>query len=266
MSELLKINDLFISISKQKLTAVKGISFSVQKGKSLIILGESGSGKTMTCHSIVGLLDPKKFSVTGEIVYNNTNLLSLPAKEKRRLYGKEIAFIPQNPMTAFDPSMKIGKQMVETLRIHSDKSKRECMADAISALETVGLADAERIYHSFPFELSGGMLQRVTIAMALMVNAKLVIADEPTTALDVVHRNEIIKEFVKMREKGTAVIMVTHDFAAAVQLGGNMLIINNGEIIERGTTEEIFRYPKHDYTAKLIQASVLSAKFGEDRE
>lgn len=263
MSNLLEIKGLTVTISKQRLTIVNGIDFSADRGKSLIILGESGSGKTMTCHSIMGLLDCKKFNISGQIIYNGTDILTLSSKEKRSLYGSEIAFIPQNPMTAFDPSMKIGKQMIETLRLHSDKSKQECITIVISALKKAGLDDAERVYHSFPFELSGGMLQRVMIAMVLMVDAKLVIADEPTTALDVVHRNETIDVFRKLRDNGASVIMVTHDFAAAMQLSGDMLIMRNGEIIEQGEVSEILSAPKQEYTKNLIAASILSENIGE---
>lgn len=263
MSKLIEIKKLEILIKSEKNVVVKGIDFSVDKGKSLIILGQSGCGKTMTCHCMMGILDPKKFSVSGEILYNGVNLLTLLPKEKRKLYGGEIAFIPQNPMTAFDPSMRIGKQMLETLAIHDNMPKSDRKNAVVSALKKSGLDDAERVYHSYPFELSGGMLQRVLIAMVLMVNAKLVIADEPTTALDVVHRNETIEAFVKLRESGTAVLMVTHDFAAAVQLGGDMLIMNEGEIIETGRASEILSSPKHCYTRNLIEASILTASIGE---
>jgi len=263
MSKLIEIKQLEIIVKKEKHTIVKKIDFSLDKGESLIILGQSGCGKTMTCHCMMGLLDPKKFSVLGSIFYNGTDLLTLSAKEKRKIYGGEIAIIPQNPMSAFDPSMKIGKQMLETLSLHIDMPKSERKNTVLNALKKSGLDEVERVYHSYPFELSGGMLQRVLIAMVLMVNAKLVIADEPTTALDVVHRNETIEVFRQLRESGTAVLMVTHDFAAAVQLGGDMMIMNDGEIIETGKASEVLSAPKHSYTQKLIEASVLSSNIVE---
>lgn len=263
MSKLIEIKQLEIIVKKEKHTIVKKIDFSLDKGESLIILGQSGCGKTMTCHCMMGLLDPKKFNVSGNILYKGTDLLTLSAKEKRKIYGGEIAIIPQNPMTAFDPSMKIGKQMLETLSLHMDIPKSERKSTILDALKKSGLDDAERVYHSFSFELSGGMLQRVLIAMVLMVNARLVIADEPTTALDVVHRNETIDAFRRLRENGTAVLMVTHDFAAAVQLGGDMIIMNDGEIIETGKAAEILSAPKHSYTRSLIEASVLTSNIGE---
>ncbi len=266
MNKLIEVKQLEIIIKKEKHTVVKRIDFSLASGKSLIILGQSGCGKTMTCQCMMGLLDPKKFSASGSIFYNGTDLLTLSAKEKRKLYGSEIAFIPQNPMTALDPSMKIGKQMLETLSLHIDMPKSERKNAVLNALKKSGLDEAERVFNSFPFELSGGMLQRVLIAMVLMVNARLVIADEPTTALDVVHRNETIEAFRQLRENGTAVLMVTHDFAAAVQLGGDMIIMNEGKIIETGKAAEILSAPKHSYTKSLIETSVLTANIGEVSE
>lgn len=263
MSKLIDIKKLEITIKQEKKTVVKEINLSLDEGKSLVILGQSGCGKTMTCHCLMGLLDSKKFSISGEIFFDGKDLLKLSAKEKRRFYGKEIAFIPQNPMTAFDPSMKIGKQMLETLLLHSDMPKKERRCAVISALKSSGLEDAERVFNSFPFELSGGMLQRVLIAMVLMTKAVLVIADEPTTALDVVHRNETIEAFVNLRKNGTAVLMVTHDFAAAVQLGGDIIIMNEGKIIETGTAADILSFPKHIYTKRLLEASVLTTDIVE---
>ena len=266
MSKLLEIKDLKSVLKKDRRILVKSISFSLETGRSVTILGQSGCGKTMTCNCIMGLLDSRKFDVSGEILYRGSNLLTLPPKEKRKLYGCEIAFIPQNPMTAFDPSMKIGKQMTETLRLHAAYPKEKQKSVILSALKRTGLDDVQRVYQSFPHELSGGMLQRVLIAMVLMVNAQIVIADEPTTALDVVHRNETIDAFKKLRDSGAAILTVTHDFAAAIQLGGDLLIMNEGAIIEFGPVEEVMYAPKHSYTQQLIAASVLSADIQEVRE
>lgn len=266
MNKLLEVKDLKITLKHEKRMLVKGVSFSIAEGSSLTVLGQSGCGKTMTCNCIMGLLDSRKFGVSGEILYRGSNLLALPPKEKRKFYGCEIAFIPQNPMTAFDPSMKIGKQMTETLRLHTAHPKEKQKSVILSALKRTGLDDAERVYQSFPHELSGGMLQRVLIAMVLMVNAQIVIADEPTTALDVVHRNETIDAFKKLRDSGTAILTVTHDFAAAIQLGGDLLIMNEGAIIEFGPVEEVLHAPKHSYTQQLIAASMLSADIREVRE
>ncbi|MCR5388296.1 MAG: ABC transporter ATP-binding protein [Lachnospiraceae bacterium] len=263
MSKLISVNQLEICIKQEKFNVVKNVGFSLDKGKALVILGQSGSGKTMTCHCLMGLLDPRKYAVSGEILYDGKNILKLSPKEKRLLYGGEIAFIPQNPMTALDPSMKIGKQITETLSLHSDIPKNERNEAALDALKKAGLGDVNRVFTSFPHELSGGMLQRVLIAMALMVNAKLVIADEPTTALDVVHRNETMEAFSKMLKAGTSVLMVTHDFAAALGLGGDLIIMHEGNIVETGTVTGVLSNPRHAYTRQLIDASVLTSGIRE---
>lgn len=265
MNKLLEVKNLKITLKHEKRMLVKGVSFSIAEGSSLTVLGQSGCGKTMTCHCIMGLLDAGKFRAEGEIICCGMDLLSAPPRERRKLYGNEIAFIPQNPMTALDPSVKIGKQMLETLRLHAQHPKDRQKMIVLDAIKKAGLDDAERVFLSYPHELSGGMLQRVLIAMILMVNARLVIADEPTTALDVVHRNETIEVFRRLRDNGVAVLMVTHDFAAAIQLGGDMLIMNGGEIVEMGNAEEILQSPECDYTRQLISASMLSGNYMEVR-
>lgn len=260
MSTLIEIKNLEVTIKQEGCRVVRGIDFSLGEGESLILLGQSGCGKTMTCHSIMGLLDPRKFIVSGQIIYGGRDILTLTGRERRKLYGGEIAFVPQNPMTALDPSMRIGKQMLETLLLHRVMSKKEGKNVVLEAIEGAGLKDCQRVFYSYPFELSGGMLQRVLIAMVLMVRARLVIADEPTTALDVVNRNETIAAFTQLRERGTGVLMVTHDFAAAVQLGGKIVIMNEGEIVEEGAASDILCLPQHSYTKNLIEASVLNSK------
>lgn len=265
MNKLLQVKDLKITLKHEKRMLVKKVSFSIAEGSSLTVLGQSGCGKTMTCHCIMGLLDARKFRVEGEIICCGMNLLAASPRECRKLYGREIAFIPQNPMTALDPSMKIGRQMAETLRLHAQYPKNMRKGIVLDALKKAGLKNAERVFLSYPHELSGGMLQRVLIAMVLMVNARLVIADEPTTALDVVHRNETIEVFRRLRDNGVAVLMVTHDFAAAIQLDGDMLIMNRGEIVEMGNAAEMLQSPKCDYTRQLISASMLSGDYAEVR-
>ena len=166
--------------------------------------------------------------------------------------------IPQNPMTAFDPSMRIGKQMKETLAIHSAFDSPQLESKVKEALERAGLDEPDRVYHSYPYTLSGGMLQRVMIAMALMVEAQFIVADEPTTALDVVNRNETVEAFIALREAGAAILLVTHDFSVATQLGGNLLIMKDSKIVETGKTEDILKCPQHAYTKALLAASRLS--------
>ena len=266
MKKIIKAEHLRVQLKKTKNVLVKDMNFSIASGESLIILGQSGSGKTMTCHSIMGLLDPKRFEVTGELVFESQSLLTLNRKEKQKLYGGEIAMMPQNPMTAFDPSMRIGKQMKETLRLHSDLPSSILTAKIKEALRKAGLADPDRVCRSYPHTLSGGMLQRVMIAMVQMVEATLVIADEPTTALDVVNRNSTVDSFISLREQGAAIILVTHDFSVAAQLGGMLLIMKDSEIVESGTVEEVLKNPNQPYTKSLLEAARLSKSNQEVRE
>lgn len=258
MKELIKVENLCVRLQKSKQLLVDGMEFSISPGESLTILGQSGSGKTMTCHAMMGLLDTKKFQVTGNVLFKSQNLISLMRKERQKVYGGCIAMIPQNPMTAFDPSMRIGKQMKETLAIHSDFAPPMLERKVKEALERAGLDEPDRVYHSYPYTLSGGMLQRVMIAMALMVDAQFIVADEPTTALDVVNRNETVESFIALREAGAAILLVTHDFSVATQLGGDLLIMKDSKIVENGKTGDILKSPQHPYTKALLEASRLS--------
>ena len=169
-------------------------------------------------------------------------------------------------MTALDPSMRIGRQMDETLRLHSDKSRQQRYNYILQLLHDVGLDDPDRVYRAYPHMLSGGMLQRVIIAMAMMLDAKFVLADEPTTALDVIHRNGIIDLFSQMKANGVGVLMVTHDFATALQLGGNMLVMKEGRIIESGEVQFVFDHTTEPYTKSLIEAYSLSCAFTKGAE
>ena len=169
-------------------------------------------------------------------------------------------------MTALDPSMRIGRQMDETLRLHSDKSRQQRYNYILRLLHDVGLDDPDRVYRAYPHMLSGGMLQRVIIAMAMMLDAKFVLADEPTTALDVIHRNGIIDLFSQMKANGVGILMVTHDFATALQLGGNMLVMKEGKIIESGEVQSVFDHTTEPYTRSLIEAYSLSYAFTKGAE
>ncbi len=255
---MLTVKDLSIHSLKGGRPIVTNLSFSLSGGESLVLLGQSGCGKTMTCRAVMGLLDKRLFHIEGSILFGQTQLLHMTERKRPEIYGNRIAFIPQNLMTALDPSMRIRGQMDEHLRLHTKlnaKERKRCIHDA---LIQSGLTDTERVLRSFPHSLSGGMLQRVLIAIATGTNAGLIIADEPTTALDVVHRNETVDAFLRLQESGAAVLFVTHDFAAALRLGGDVLIMRNGTVVERGKTRDVYTAPKTEYAKALVDASALS--------
>ena len=226
----------------------------LEEAGAVILLGQSGSGKTMTCRAILGLLNSSAFQVNGEIFFDNRSLLQLKEKERALYYGNKIAFIPQNPMTALDPSRKIGAQMAEFLNLHQDLKKKEALSLYEQALSRAGLTDTKRILSSRPYQLSGGMLQRCLIALAIAGNAKLVVADEPTTALDAIHRDKAVEQFLHLQEQGCALLLVTHDFDVARHVGGHVLILKEGQMVEQGCAQEVLQNPIADYTKELIEA------------
>ncbi len=254
----LTVKDLAIHTKKDDRPIVTDLSFSLSSGESLVLLGQSGCGKTMTCLAVMGLLNKRLFRTEGSILFDQTQLLHMTERKRPEVYGNRIAFIPQNPMTALDPSMRIRGQMDEHLRLHTKLNAEERKHCIRNALIRAGLTDTERVLRSFPHSLSGGMLQRVLIAMATVTNADLIVADEPTTALDVVHRNETVDVFLRLRESGAAVLFVTHDFAAALRLGGEVLVMQNGAVVERGKTGAVYAVPKTEYAKALVDASALS--------
>ena len=259
----LTVKDLSIHTKKDDRPIVTDLSFSLSSGESLVLLGQSGCGKTMTCRAVMGLLDKHLFRTSGSILFDQTQLLHMEERKRPELYGNAIAFIPQNPMTALDPSMRIKGQMDEHLYLHTKLDRKERIDCIRDALIRSGLTDTDRILRSFPHTLSGGMLQRVLIAMATGAKADLIIADEPTTALDIVHRNETVDAFLRLRESGAAVLFVTHDFAAALRLGGDVLVMKDGTVVEQGKTRDVYTAPKTEYAKALVKASALSK--GEGR-
>ena len=256
---LLNIDSLSITLKKTGETLLQNISFSLQHGHSLVVLGQSGSGKTLTCKTITGILNRRIFYPCGKVSFDGQELLTIPQKQQRNIYGAQIALIPQNPMTALNPSVQVGRQMLETLRLHTGIKGKEAYQRLEVALKEAGLNHAGEIMKSYPHTLSGGMLQRVLIAMALMVDAKLIVADEPTTALDVENRNATVDNMRRMRERGAAILLVTHDFTVASRMGGGVLVMKDGQMVEQGDIHEVLTAPKHPYTRELIEASRLSS-------
>nr|WP_315674141.1 ABC transporter ATP-binding protein [Clostridium sp. 19966] len=235
--------------------AVRGVSFHVENKEILGVVGESGSGKSVMMKSILGILPQSAKLEAGEILFENENILSLASKEKRKLKGNKISMIFQDPMTALNPLKKIGFHLEEVIRRHKNVSKKEGRKLAVEMLKSVGIPMAEKRLEQYPHEFSGGMRQRVLIAMALVSNPKLLIADEPTTALDVTIQAQILELLKKLKEeKDMSVVLITHDLGVVASLCTRIIVMYAGMIMEEGTVEEIFYSPKHPYTKALLNS------------
>ncbi|NME05279.1 ABC transporter ATP-binding protein [Psychrobacillus sp. BL-248-WT-3] len=258
METILKVEDLQISFltNDNEFEAVRGVSFEVKKGETLGIVGESGSGKSVTARSIMRLLpSPPSFMKNGSIEFLGEQLHTKTEKEMEAIRGRDISMIFQDPMTSLNPTIRIGIQIAESLIKHQKLSKKEGKAQAIEILKLVGIKNSEERYNQYPHEFSGGMRQRVMIAIALACKPTLLIADEPTTALDVTIQAQILNLMKDMQKRfGTSIILITHDLGVVAGMCDRVAVMKNGEIVETGTTEEIFANPKHDYTKKLLNA------------
>ena len=246
--------------------AVDGVDFSLERGETLGIVGESGSGKSVTCYSLMGLVpQPPGRIESGSALFDGVDLLHCTPREARGIRGKRIAMIFQDPMTSLNPYLRVSTQLMEPLLIHEKVSRKEAEQRALAMLESVGLHDPGQRFHQYPHEFSGGMRQRVMIAMALITRPELLIADEPTTALDVTVQAQIL-ELIKatQRELGMAVIFITHDLAVASGLCDRVQVMYAGRIVETAGTETLFREPRHPYT-RALQRSIpaLQAKGAE---
>lgn len=257
MEPLLTVNHLSVRLKKKGTLLVNDVSFQANSGQILGIIGESGSGKSMICRALMGLLDPSRFLISGDAIFKGQDLFKLPSKKLRLLRGNHIAMIMQNPMTAFDPVTRIGSQMVETLRAHQQISKEQAVTSITQELAKLGLGDVPRILNSYPHELSGGMLQRIMIALALLLSPELIIADEATTALDVHTQAVILEEFTAIRNAGISMIVVTHNFGVLAKLADDVVVLHDGSVVEHGSVYQIFDKPTQPYTQELLQASNL---------
>ena len=239
--------------------AVDGVSFSLERGETLGLVGESGSGKSVTCYSLMGLLPtPPARIESGTALFDGTDLLHCPPAQARAIRGKRIAMIFQDPMTSLNPYLRISEQLIEPLLIHEKISRRDALARALTMLESVGINDAQQRIHLYPHEFSGGMRQRVMIAMALITRPELLIADEPTTALDVTVQAQILELIQKMqRELGMAVIFITHDLGVVSGLCDRVQVMYAGRIVETAATRALFASPRHPYT-RALQRSIPS--------
>lgn len=246
--------------------AVEDVSFSVEKGETLGIVGESGSGKSVSCYSLLGLIPqpPGKIHSGTAIFDGKTDLLKASERELRKIRGKRISMIFQDPMTSLNPFLKISTQLTEPLEIHDGIKGKEALKRAITALDEVGIPDPEKRIHSYPHEFSGGMRQRVMIAMALITRPELLICDEPTTALDVTVQKQVL-DLIKERQEnlGTAVIMVTHDLSVVSQVCDNVNVMYSGRIVESAAADDLFRSPRHAYTRALLKSIPATHSKGE---
>ncbi|GCD82881.1 ABC transporter ATP-binding protein [Parageobacillus thermoglucosidasius] len=256
MNHLLEVEHLKVTFPTYggEVQAVRDVSFSIDQGEVVAIVGESGSGKTVTVQTIMGLI-PTKNIKAGNIRFNGKDIIHLSKKEMRKLKGSEIGMVFQDPMTSLNPTMKIGKQIAEGIRKHQKLSKAEAKQKAIELLRLVGIPNAEERYHQYPHEFSGGMRQRVVIAIALACNPKLLIADEPTTALDVTIQAQILDLMKDLQRKmGMSIILITHDLGVVAEMAQRVIVMYGGTVVETGSVFDIFENPKHPYTWGLLRS------------
>ncbi len=256
MSKLLEVKDLRISFNTYggEVQAVRGVSFDLNKGETLAIVGESGSGKSVSTSAVMGLL-PKSNTIikSGEILYKGKDILKLSEKEMEKIRGKEISMVFQDPMSSLNPTMKVGNQIAEGLIKHQGLSKAQAKEKAIELLAKVGIPNPELRVNQYPHQFSGGMRQRVVIAIALACNPEIIIADEPTTALDVTIQAQILELMKEMqKETGSSIIFITHDLGVVANVADRVAVMYAGKIVEVGTVDDIFYNPKHPYTWGLL--------------
>ena len=255
MSAVLKVENLNVTLTYRKASKklVEDVSFEVHPGECLGILGESGSGKSMTVKSILGLLD-KNFQVSGSAVFDGHDLLKESKEELRRLRGSRITMVLQNPMTCFDPLYRIGNQMAETFAAHTAWNAQEIRTCCLKILDQMQILNGEEVLEKYPHQLSGGMLQRIMIGIAMALQPELLIADEPTTAIDAVTQYEILEEFVRIKNnKNTAMLFITHDLGAISKVADRILVMNSGQIVDSGDFEHIRNHANDPYTRLLIE-------------
>ena len=265
---LLQVKNLAVSFStyRGKVKAVRDVSFSVDEGKTIGIVGESGCGKSVTSHAIMGLLPRENSKIEhGQITFNDRNITDLSEKEMNRLRGNEIAMIFQDPMTSLNPVLTIGTQIQESLFLHKKLTKQQARQRAIELLNLVGIPSAEMRLDDYPHQFSGGMRQRVMIAMALSCEPKLLIADEPTTALDVTVQAQILDLLKQLQQKtNTAIVLISHDLGVIANLCDDIAVMYAGQIVEYGSAEDIFYNAHHPYTKGLLKSLPrLTDKKGE---
>ncbi len=255
MEKLLQVKNLCVSFGTYggEVQAVRGVTFDLHKGETLAIVGESGSGKSVACKTIMRILSSNARIKEGEILFNNKDLTKLSESEMEKIRGKDIAMIFQDPMTSLNPTMTIGKQIMEGIIKHQKTSRQEAKVKAMELIDLVGISDPEKRFKQYPHQFSGGMRQRIVIAISLACNPKVLIADEPTTALDVTIQAQILELIKDLQNKtGVAVIFITHDLGVVANMADRVAVMYAGKIIEYGTSDDIFYNPQHPYTWGLL--------------
>jgi dipeptide transport system ATP-binding protein len=261
---LLEVKNLKTEFFSEKsvITAVNKTNFHIEEGKTLCIVGESGSGKSITSLSIMGLVEEPGRVTEGEILFEGNDLLKYNDSQMRSIRGKDIAMIFQEPMTSLNPSYTVGFQIDEVLKLHKKElNKEQRMKKVIELFELVGIPLPEDKYNEYPFKLSGGQRQRVMIAMAMACEPKLLIADEPTTALDVTIQAQVLELMNELKEKkGTSILFITHDLAVVAQMADEVIVMYRGHVVEQARVKELFNNPKHPYTKALLNSIPVPGK------
>lgn len=258
---ILDVKNLHITFEQPKVSKqiLEDVSFSVKAGKCLGILGESGSGKSMTTKAILGLLN-RDFQISGSAIFEGKDLLQMGDDDLRTLRGSAIGMILQNPMTCFDPLYKIGNQIYETFDAHGIYPRNQYKEEAIKILDKMRIHDPEGVLQKFPHQLSGGMLQRVMIGIAMSMNPRLLICDEPTTAIDSITQYEIIKEFQRIKaESNVGMLFITHDVSVISHIADEVIVLNKGKLVDHGSFSDILKDPKDPYTKLLIEKKLAVA-------
>jgi peptide/nickel transport system ATP-binding protein/oligopeptide transport system ATP-binding protein len=261
MAELLRVENLrtWFRAGDQPVRAVDGVDFELDAGQTLGLVGESGSGKSVSALSIMRLIEPPgEIREGSRIMFEGRDLVQLDDREMERIRGNEISMIFQEPMTSLNPVYSVGEQIAEAVRIHQGANKRDALERAREMLELVGIPEAGRRLKDYPHQLSGGMRQRVMIAIALACNPKLIIADEPTTALDVTIQAQILELMIELRERlGMSILLITHDLGVVAEMCDDVVVMYAGRVVERGSVAEVFTSPQHPYTEALLQSIPL---------
>ena len=255
MSAILKVENLNVTLQHRRVSKklVEDVSFEVHPGECLGILGESGSGKSMTVKSVLGMLD-KNFQVSGSAIFDGQDLLKETKEELRRLRGSRITMVLQNPMTCFDPLYRIGNQMAETFATHTSWNAQEIRSRCLEILDQMRIRNGEEVLEKYPHQLSGGMLQRIMIGIAMALQPELLIADEPTTAIDAITQYEILEEFIRIKkQKNTAMLFITHDLGAISKVADRILVMNSGHVVDSGSFDHILKHADDPYTRMLVE-------------